>query len=428
MATGGTATLPTIAMRLAPILFAAGVAHLAFQIWKHWDVVTLDFRFFWLAGEFWLRGDNPYDPAYAAEAASLFDIRRGAIWYYAPNWFPLAALLSLPDPLTASRMWLFANAVLLIASCGLNVAAFRSMSKSSGLRSAHSPMTAFLNEIRPRTLFFALAGAIGLAQATGNTLHLGQSSMLIYFGASVLTFGAARGHLVVAALGLAILMLKPQIGLLVCAGLVFTTFGRRCTAAAAAISALAALPAFFAATPADVVSGFLGGVTQYADQSYNMPPAVTGLRHIVWILGGPDMGSPFYLFLALAMISALGLLSLTRRKSLRTVDFIAISIAVAAATSPLHVYDFTLLGAIALYAIALPFPAGPAALAAFAVMMRAGNLPHPASLADGVTYYAGSAYASLSAAAIAATIALSLLDRQRRKAPSDLAVRAVRLS
>ena len=412
-----------LAIRLAPLIFAAGLAHLGFQIWKHWDVVTLDFRFFWLAGDFWTKGESPYSAQYAAEAASRFQSLRGAIWYYTPNWFPLAAIFSLADPLTASRSWLAANAVLLLASAALNAAAFRSLRAASSLADFNAPTASFVEALPPRALFFLFAGAMALSQAAGNTLHLGQSSMLIYFGASLLTFGAVRGRLSPGAVGLAILMLKPQIGILICAGLVFSAYGRRAIALAALASIAMAAPAFIATPPDQLVADFARGVGLYTDQLYNMPPAVTGLRHLVWVGGGVDMGSAFYLMLALAFACAFGLGGAMRREPLKTADLIAAAIAIAVMTSPLHVYDFTLLGAIALYAAALPPPAGAVAISAFALLWRAGNLPHPDILdSAAVTYYPGSAYASVAAMMIAGALVFSLREKGRQPpAPARLA-------
>lgn len=403
--------LRTLAILVAPLAFAAGLAHLGFQFWKHWDIVTLDFRFFWLAGDFWAKGESPYNADYAEEAAAQFEIMRGAIWYYTPNWFPLAAIFSLADPLTASRLWLAANAALLLASAALNVAAFRSLRAASSLADFTSPMTAFLSALPPRTLFFLFAGAMALSQAAGNTLHLGQSSMLIYFGGSLLMFGAVRGRMISGAAGLAILMLKPQIGILICAGLVFSAYGRRAIALAALASIAMAAPAFIVSPPAQLVADFARGVGLYTDQLYNMPPAVTGFRHLVWIGGGVDMGSPLYLMLALALACAFGLCGAMRRAPLAAADLLAASIAIAIMASPLHVYDFTLLGAIALYAAALPAPASAVAVSAFALLWRAGNLPHP-GIPDSaaVTYYPGSAFASLAAMMIAGAIAYSLRE------------------
>lgn len=410
--------LRTLAIRLAPLVFAAGLAHLGFQIFKHWNLVTLDFRFFWLAGDFWLSGQNPYGADYAAEAAARFDIERGAIWYYAPNWFPLAAILSLPDPLAASRIWLFCNAALLLAASGLSVASFRAMRGKSLFIDPRSEIAAFLYALPDRTLFFTLAGGLALTQAAGNTLHLGQCSILIYFGASLLIFGAATSRLAPAAAGLAILMLKPQIGVLVGAALIASKFGRRTIAVAAIATILAAAPAFIATSPAHLFADLAGGIAQYSDQAYNMAPAVTGLRHLAWIAGGPDFGPAFYMGLAIALVASVAFLSALKPAAFSPADLAATAITIAIATVPLHVYDLTLLGAVALLAMSIPRPASALALAAFALAWRAGNLPPPAAAAlHNVVYYPGGLYASLAAIAIAGAMMFSIGVGRARRAP-----------
>ncbi len=407
-------TLKVAAFRLAPAVFAAGLAHLAFQIVKHWDVVTLDFRFFWLAGEFWTSGLSPYDEAYAAQADAQFGVTQGGIWYYAPNWLPLAAVMSIPDALTASRIWLMTNAGMLLGGCAFSVAAYRKMSIASPVFCAGSRIGRLLTALPDRTLYFLLAGAAALAQASANTLHLGQCSILVFFGASMLIYAAAASRLFLAAAALALVMLKPQIGILICAGLAFTPFGRRTVALAAVISILAAAPVFAFTPMPDFAADFAGGVAQYTDQPYNTPPAVTGLRHLAWTAGAADMGSAFYLLLALALVVTAGIHASTGRITFQTTDFIAAAIAIAAMASPLHVYDLTLLAPIALYAFALPAPAAAVSLASFAVILRAGNLPYPAGLLrDGITYYPGSLHASLAAIAIAAAVIWSAAEARR---------------
>jgi hypothetical protein len=410
--------LRTLAIRVAPLIFAAGLAHLGFQIFKHWNLVTLDFRFFWLAGEFWASGQNPYGAEYAAEAADRFDIKHGAIWYYAPNWFPLAAFLSLPDPLAASRLWLVSNAALLVAASGFSVASFRAMRGKSAFIDSRAEIAQFLAALPDRTLLFMLAGGLALTQAAGNTLHLGQCSMLIYFGGSLLIFGAAHSKLAPAVAGLAILMLKPQIGVLVGAALIATKFGRRTIAIAAIATILAAAPAFAAISPAQIFAELAGGIAQYSDQAYNMAPAVTGLRHLAWIAGGPDFGPAFYMGLAVALVAAVAFFSALRPAAFSPADLAVAAITIAIATVPLHVYDLILLGAVALFAVSVPRPASALALAAFALAWRAGNLPPPAAAAlDNVVYYPGGLYASLGAIAIAGVMIFSLGVRRVRGAP-----------
>ena len=173
---------------LAPLAFVMGLAHLGYQAVKHWDVVTLDLRFFWLAGEFWREGLSPYNTDFATAAAEQFNITKGAIWYYTPNWFFISVLLSELSPLAASRVVLFVNALLLLGASILNVAAYRSLLKTSALIDRKAAFTKLLASLPLWAVFGLHAGFMALSQAAGNSLHLGQSSILIYFGASMLVF------------------------------------------------------------------------------------------------------------------------------------------------------------------------------------------------------------------------------------------------
>lgn len=388
------AKIARVLTRAAPLVFFLGISHLGYQITKHWDVVTLDFRFFWLAGEFWERNLSPYTDIFALEAAERFQIFQGAIWYYTPNWHPIARLYAVADPLMASRFMSFFNGALLLMSCGLN--AFTARRILDKTHSADS-LAAILRSLSTSTLFFLLAGAVGLSQAAGNTLHLGQSSMLIYFGASLLLFAIQSERFWLASLGLFILMLKPQIGLIVVCGLLWGSHGRRIVAIAAALSIAAATPAFFVFGPVETAQAILAGAAQYNVQAYNLPPAMTGIRHLLWQLTAIDAGTFLLLAAAMVLTSAFAATRTgdAKEKLLRTSSF---AFASALLFTPLHVYDFVLAGALVYPAILASGNRGLFALASFALLWRAGNLPQLTFIeAPNMLYYPGSLYASLTA-------------------------------
>ena len=89
---------------LSPFIMAAGLSYLGLQIAQNWGVVTVDVKFFCLAGELWRAGANPYGPDFAAEMSAQFAVTHVAGWYYTPNWFFLSTFLSLFDPLACSRI------------------------------------------------------------------------------------------------------------------------------------------------------------------------------------------------------------------------------------------------------------------------------------------------------------------------------------
>ena len=408
---------------LAPLAFALGLAHLGYQAVKHWDVVTLDLRFFWLAGEFWREGLSPYSTDFATAAAEQFNITKGAIWYYTPNWFFISVLLSELSPLTASRVVLIINALLLLGASALNVAAYSSIQKSSALVDRKATFTKMLASLPLWAVFGLHAGFMALSQPAGNSLHLGQSSILIYFGASLLVFALPTKRKLTASAGFALLLLKPQIGLLVAPALLLSAFGRRVLMLGGVATFLLSAPALVISSTPDILLALSHGAAQYNDQNYNLAGAMTGFRHIAWALGAVDMASLFYLFTSLLVICSVFLAGRLGHFRLPATDRLMLAFAVTLAFASLHIYDFTLVGVLLLYAASLRPPFGAISIAAFLLIWRAGNLPQVASLEQmAVTYYPGSLYASLAALVIFISMIAPLLHRKRELPRAKLAV------
>src|ERR1700753_4058657 len=60
----------------------------------------IDFKFIWLAGLLWGRGDNPYGDQFATEASSLFGGGLSNVpqyWFYGPNWWPVSRIFATVD-------------------------------------------------------------------------------------------------------------------------------------------------------------------------------------------------------------------------------------------------------------------------------------------------------------------------------------------
>ncbi len=66
----------------------------------------------------------------------------------------------------------------------------------------------------PLNVFFLHVLIIAVLQATGIALALGQTSILIYFVLSLLIYGTSKNHEVAAVIGLTIILLKPQLGVM----------------------------------------------------------------------------------------------------------------------------------------------------------------------------------------------------------------------
>ena len=397
---------------LAPLMFAFGAAHLVYQIWQHWNAPVLDFRFFWLAGDIWAQGETPYSETFARRAADEFGILVGAAWYYPPNWILPTALLSLFEPLTSSRLWLIINCLMLTAASALNVMVFRSLHRKSALFRFSSPVSQSLGGLHPALIFGLHFGFIAAMQATGNTLHLGQSSMLIYLGASLIAYGAVLRGSYSGAIGVAIVMLKPQIGILMVIALGVSAYGRRIIVLGAILSFLIAAPALLITPMPDILSAMATTTTQYNDHPYNLPAAMTGLTHILWALGDNASGAILYIFAGIVWICALTLIT-TLKPRVQTIDRVIIAAVVLLAATPLHIYDFTLLGVILLPVLRLRGAYSFISAAAIICIWRAGNLPQIESLTErAAVYYPGSLYVSIGAVLLLGCITMAVIRRR----------------
>ena len=399
--------------RLAPAAFAAGVAHLIYQIAKHWDVVTIDFRFFWLAGALWGEGASPYDPAYAALALEQFGLQAGAYWYYPPNWAPLTMMYALADPLTGSRMLSIANAALLLWASSLNVRAFRIFGENFGSEPA-TPIYAAVSKLTDGQIFFLHAGFMATLQGSANTIHLGQSSILIYGALSLMALAIAERKLLLAGVGLALLMLKPQIGLFAVAALAFYPFGRRVVCLGALISVVMCAPALLAQAPLAILSGMATNLSAYADYAANAPAALTGGLHLAWFFGAPLLSAPGHLafVLALCVLSSF----LARRAGVHLYTAVICATLLLAALAPLHVYDLTIVGVFLLCLAHLRAPSVYVAGLGALILWRAGNLPFAdINLSSGAFHYPGVTHASIAMIMIFCAVAAALAPRKTRR-------------
>lgn len=378
---------------LAPAAFLAGMAHLSWLAGAHWAVPGDDFRLLWLAGDFWTAGGNPYTEEFAQTAAEKFADIGDVLWLAGPNWFPVAAFFSLFDPLTGARGWFFFNAALLLGASALNVAAFRKMAAQSALF-GETEFASCLKSLSPLTLFLLHAGFITLTEAVGGAFALGAASPLVYFGASLLLYGAAAKHDLAGAGGVALVMLQPPIGLILIAALGLSAYGRRAIVLGGILAFLMAVPVLAVTPGVDIATALIAGAGQNPSGSTE---TAAGLRALLSTAGAPDLGAMFYFLLALAAVSAAGLAGRKRARALKPVDNLMIAAGAALAIAPLHTPDFVLAGLLLLYAAALRPPLGAGLIAAAFLIWRAGDLPGFGALDGGV-------YASLGAAAIFALL------------------------
>ena len=394
----------------APFAFLAGIAHLAWLAGLHWHAPAEEIRSLWLAGDIWTRGGDPYTTYEAAPG----DAYVTQTFQSGPNWFPIAALFSLASPETAMRVWLGAAAALLLGASAFNVLAFRKMAAQSALFG----QTAFVRELKrlpPVVQFLLHAGFVTTMAAAGQGLIADPGAVIAYAGASLLLYGVAAKHDLSGAAGTALLLLTPGVGLIVAAGLWLGAYGRRAFVLGAIFAFLMAVPVLAVTPGVDIAATLITGAGERVEIASPVANAATlGLSALLGAGGAPGLGPAFYFLLALAAVSAFGLIGRKRPRALKPVDNFMIATATALAIAPLgHAY-LLLTGLFLFYATALRPPLGAALLAAAFFIWRAGDLPG-ADIA-GEAVYASAGTAALFATLLGAAFFSPAPERRRKPA------------
>jgi hypothetical protein len=237
-------------------------------------------------------------------------------------------------------------------------------------------------------------------EATALTLAVGQTSLLVLFGVALLLFGASRASLPLAVAGLAVIFLKPQIGIVFLIVLPFLgAWARRLVLSAIAVSAALALPALIVDPYA--LLDFVRNVAAYDGfTDANLPQAMTGLRLAVWELLGRDIGNiaAAGVTVAAALLLVLGPFRLTGAAGshVRVWQSVTLIVAVMAAIAPLHYYDFVLVVALVPTLLLARGPALIAGLTGGALILRADWLGKLTGLYDPeVAIFEGSILATI---------------------------------
>lgn len=361
--------------RAAPAIFLVGVAYLLLKTWLVAGSPTFDFRYIWVAAETWSRGENAYGEDYRRLGELL--VASGHVplrWPYPPQWLGIALPFSLLSLSAASVAWNLMGVVLTFAASALIAASL-----------PEAPLGARLKDqgLDRRSAFFLHGGAMATLQATALTLSVGQTSILCYFGACLLLFGLARARRVAAMAGLAILMLKPQIGAPFALALLVSRAHWPVVGGAAAISIAAALPVLvlWPTAPLD----WLANLSAYDGMTTaNAPQSTTGLRHLVWMAAHHDIGNMAALAATLAAVLGLPLATLRERSAETRLALVA---AAVLALAPLHLYDFTLVGLLLFPLARARLALLPVAAVGFALVWRPDDVANVTGLIDPTTQH-----------------------------------------
>lgn len=273
---------------------------------------SVDFKYFWLAGDLWRQGVDPYSSAFEEAGARMFPDTNSPTWlFYPPSWYPLARLVNLLPYEEADLVWRRLSGVLFILGGLISIRALL----RAGTGASVVQVAAFV-------LFVAASSA------TAIILSLGQSSVLVFLGLAVFLRGyllAQRGWLIA---GLILLMLKPNFGLAFVAFLLPQRRFWSSVAIAAAISLAMALPPLVTHGVGEVLGNYLEQIGRFDGMDVNDARNTTGLRNILFHVFRIDAGAFLLLGLACAISFAVGLDSRTAASAYERVPGVLLVLAV----------------------------------------------------------------------------------------------------
>ena len=318
--------------RSAALAFVAaiGVAYLLYAGLKP-SAPHADFNYYWLAGKMWSQGLDPYGPLFPIEGHKLGEVTFPAVyWAYTPNWWPISWLVSRLPLHVATYIWMGLTLVAVAAGCEV-------LRRARGVVGLSATRDQFL-------LLFCF---VGLSSFASTTMMWGNVALFIMAGACLLAYGLATRSNVIVAAALAILLLKPHIGLPAVAAVAMSRGGWKPALWAGIAAALMATPALLSTSPEGILHG-LGQVDRfYEGYDVNSPPSQTGLAHFIFVLSGRV--APGTVMVAVAIVSAAGLSLLARWREDGTSTVATTSavlfagLASSAMFLRLHVYDLAML-------------------------------------------------------------------------------------
>ena len=340
---------------LAPIVFA-------FMDPAQWDL-AFDFRLLWLAGSTWQQGYSPYMPEFDAIYAAHFGGGQASwhVFNYPPHFSVVALALAVLPYRAAATVWLGINVFCIVASAAVLTC-----------------------ELAPRSLrigFLVYAAIVGFAltsYAAGYSLFYGQTSLLILLGACLVLRGYTHRRAMSLGIGLVLLSLKPNIGLLpslVVAGSMYD-FGKRqwqgwalgpVLVTALFVAAGTMLSVGIAGIEA-TLAGFAARIEAYSATPPSQAASLTGLAYLVDTLTGAS--TPLWLTLALAgTVCAFGVRKATDR-ALAMCSVLAATFFFV----PLHTYDLVVVVALVPLCWLLSMPRAAVAMMGMVAVHRCVNI------------------------------------------------------
>lgn len=356
-------------------LFLAALLGLSNMLWRvRGDLEIVDFRLFWVAGRAWIAGMNPYHQAqYEAMGTALAGGWSPVmIWPYPPHALPLIVPFSLLSYEAGLIVWNAAGILLSIIGALLLGRLFGRSSREA------------------LALAAAVIAYLGLMSASGSTLQVGQTSFFILSGIILIAWGIGREAPLIGGIGMAIVMLKPHIGLVLCCTIPFFFHaGVRMTAWGVALTLLASIPGFAIGGVGPTIGGLMHNLVDYRAIAYNTPGHMTGVANLIRTATGHDMSALVMSLVGCAVsLAIMTTLRLRRGKAGRpepsdaAAAYLLVSLATVAAFVVLHVYDLMILCPLVAILPRMGWTAAITWSAPLIILMRPENLGKLVGLED----------------------------------------------
>jgi hypothetical protein len=313
-----------------------------------------DFQHLWLAGKIWGSGRNPYDgPLFQNEYIDIFHLLVGPsngvreiLMLYPPYWYPLVVPFGFLSFEIAISIWKVINFSLLIGSTYL-------IARALADATCQKYMPIFLTGV----------GFVCFMQSTAISVWSGQTSILVYFGVSLMIFGLLKERPFVLIVGMVFLALKPNIGIVAFAAIAALHRYRWTILPAAGVCLLASAPIAFTGGYRASIEGFLANLAEAPLTDSYSPNDINGLIRIsdyLFLSSNASLGTPIVILAAIICAFVVFYNSSFNKApevedAQHKVASLALFVAITFFFVPLHSYDLVSLVALLMMIVAIPF-------------------------------------------------------------------------
>ena len=310
--------VPTLALATRAVVDLLNGAYFPYMDYKYWRLAALC----------WSEGQSPYTECFHDTYLQFgWDAKDSVItpFPYPPTVLPLLAPLALPPEPLARWAWF-------IASLGAMAGAARLFAISLASPANRLAMTILIG-----------AGILFLCDSTILGLMVGQLTPFLMLALAAFLHGMDRHRFWLTAVSLAVLLVKPQFGLVIGFAAFLDPRTRPAAILAGVITIALAAIAMFRMPLDGIVTDYLAVIGAYNHHGLNNAFAMSGIGHLLVYIGLEGFGTVHGLLLGLAGAAALHVTVVAATPDTDRRISISLLIAWMFLVQPHHNYDFLLL-------------------------------------------------------------------------------------